>query len=302
MNNAEIAQKFEPKRAPKAAVAALIGSLLIPAACGGNTTEPSTTTPPTTIETTTTLPPTTTTIPETTTTTTVPETTTTTLPADICEPTGQARIGDEIIKLGLIKNEIFNFPFFLTGLTGRVVSVYEKEYVDFQGENVIALYADICVGSYSDESPILVPVIFGRTAIDLKTTRWYSNADLNTSDSRGDSYNTLINLKSELEERVKNYSQIGLVLTNTLLEDLPSDFNKEAWTQDCIRDLETTNYGDGKISFVDECNYILEEYELIPNNTNLIEILSQDSIEPLVNISPVIASEIYFFKPTIPNS
>ena len=222
-------------------------------ACADNTVDSTTTTPPTTIpatsttEGTTTLPPTT---------TTEAPTVTTTLPADICEATGQASIDGQNIELGLFR-EGYDFTDFDEGVTGRLVDVYEMPYEDYAGEKTTVLYVDACVEEYTyingSRSPLIVSIMLGRPGLDTLDTKWFTQADLIMSNKRGDQFYPLEDIKTELESRLLNNSQVGFIIPNYDVPQLPDDFNFDEWLQGCIENYSNLGFSEDDFNFLVRC-------------------------------------------------
>lgn len=181
--------RLEPRRAPRTAVATLIGSLLIPIACGGATTE--TTVPPispTTI--TTEAPPTTTSTTEvltTTTPTTVPETTPTTDPLSICKASGDILDGaTRFSELGIVKiweNHSVNLMDYYIMLA-KPVSLNTR-IVDYQGTQQEIYTLSVCLGQYEDGTPYIREYMLDIAGEDngfYMDKNWTRNFDATTNE------------------------------------------------------------------------------------------------------------------------
>lgn len=277
-----------------------LGFSTIASACGNDPTggEP-TTLPPTTIDITTTLPPTTepstTTIP--TTSTTVAETTAT-LPLDCLQATGQARIGKKNIDLGLYR-EGYPFAPFQEGITGRLINIYEKEYEDFQGKKANVLYAEICVGELLDGSRLVAPIMFGRPGIDTILTIFYSSSDLSIANQSGDSFYPISELKIELEKRLENNSQIGLLIITRRPTSASTTWET---VQECVDDPSNTELGTGILPY---CELGFEMREHFLTNSKFVDFLKSDQLEPSNNPldGDVLAADgVFLFISEIPSS
>lgn len=255
--NSEI-PRLEPRRAPRAAVAALIGSLLIPVACGDNTVDSTTTTPPITItipESTTTKAPTTTeALPTTITSTTVPEITTTTeaeypfnLPADITRPTGEIkdRETNANIPLGLIGFEELettiphpngysrSWNLDVAVISGRLARAYKDNIADFR-DGILEehIFLDVVVGEYTNGDPIIYVFDLGQS--NFVNWALTINEDPYGYDSYGLESAKISELLNENSQsgafflgKLGQHAQviIRLPLLDDLLEDLINDSN-----------------------------------------------------------------------------
>ncbi len=270
-----------------------LGAVII-GACGGATSEPPTTSTTviesTTTEATTTLPTTSTT--EATTTTTGAETTTT-IPPDCTIPSGRVNIDGEDVPLGLFKDPLHTYQEGEESISVRVLNAYTKLYRDFRGEDAVVVYLDVCVGHYSNGSPIIVSVMFGRSDIDYINTTFYNTSnDITSGLITTDLYARMSDILPLLEERETNSSQIGFII-NTLTSS-ESDLSEDNFNS-CVE------YFNGQqINGQSYCDLAWEKAEHIETNVKLLDLLRQGSIDSNQGLSEnevIVVKNILLFKP-----
>ena len=280
---------------PKKQAAALLttAALLVPA-CADGTAE-TTTTPPvidTTTSSSTTTPDTT--LPEKDTTTTS-ETTTTTLPEDIGRPTGLVREDGKVLELGLFTYEPGPRLPNLVNINGRLISIYEEPYEDFQGQSANVYFMDMAVGENSDGSPRIIKVLLGRINDVISMDYIYSvnggdsvDIKMRGSMSSGTQYYPIQSFleTATMNSLVENNSQIGIFL---FTESQLPDTSPEA-KQECI-DIFQTHAPDIDAVAICEWNYEVDSYTL--NNKVLVDALRNNTDIP--NNTIIAAPGILFF-------
>jgi len=282
---------------------ATVGLSALAASCGDSTGNESTTTiPPTTIEPTTTLPQKTTTTtkaPTTTTLTTVPETPTTTEPIDLSLPTGEmtqlveTSPGKFSVK-DLAPGEIYfveqdgSGSAEYTRFSVTIIDFYNDFYRDVNGNDQTVAYLKVFVKNDTQGNPLIIRVALNNSENSYIGRILYSSSNVENDDNRG--WDSLENLRSEIDNRKHNNSQIGISIISS-------------YTQQFVNMIDDYCSADSQSStrpyWESYCKLIPESLENFDNGAQLIDILNKPELTPedraLLNGSLIWARELSLF-------